>query len=95
TNTGSYNPGHYNTGPANPGNYNTGLANTGNINTGLANTGTTNNGPLWRGDNQGQTGAYYAIHVPEIALNLTATIPVNVPISGSFTTTVYHGITIE
>ncbi|ETZ98678.1 hypothetical protein I546_6802 [Mycobacterium kansasii 732] len=53
------------------------------------------NGLWWRGDSQGLIGLHYAIHIPEIPLNVVATIPIDVPIKASFTTTVYHGITIE
>ncbi|WP_264991436.1 hypothetical protein, partial [Mycobacterium kiyosense] len=44
-----------------------------------------NNGLLWRGDNQGQYGIYYAITIPEIQAYLNFAMPVNIPITVSIT----------
>ncbi len=53
------------------------------------------NGAFWRGDQQGLFSAGYRVHVPEIPAHVTVEVPVNIPITASFTNTVYSGITLE
>ncbi|ORB59904.1 hypothetical protein, partial [Mycobacterium shinjukuense] len=57
--------------------------------------GDMNNGLLWRGNSQGLIGANYTIHVPEIPLHVVGTIPINIPITATFTNTVFSGMTIH
>ncbi|REO24566.1 pentapeptide repeat-containing protein, partial [Mycobacterium tuberculosis] len=95
TNTGIANLGDFNTGFYNTGNFSTGFANQGDIATGAFITGDMGNGAFWRGDQQGLFSAGYRVHVPEIPAHVTVEVPVNIPITASFTNTVYSGITLE
>ncbi|REM93309.1 PPE family protein, partial [Mycobacterium tuberculosis] len=93
-NTGGFNAGNTNTGHFNTGNYNTGIANTGDVSTGAFISGNYSNGILWRGDYQGLIGYSYALTIPEIPAHLDVNIPIDIPITGSFTDLVVDNFTI-
>ncbi len=64
------------------------------IATGAFLTGNMTNGLMWRGDEEGQWGASYTIHIPEIPGHVDGSAPIDIPITAGFTNTVYSGISL-